>query len=156
MRNLLPISSYNNKPKINLKLVIIFASGLVLFWVSRQPWFPIKINFQAIYLTSVSGKKESASFNNGYYAVYLSNNQVYFGRIVNDQDPYLVMTDIYYFRQRNLPAEDKVQLIKLGNELHGPEDKIYFNKSQVAFTQQLKEDSQIVKAMIKYQEEKSK
>jgi hypothetical protein len=36
------------------------------------------------------------------------------------------------------------QLIKLGNELHGPTDKMYINRSQVLFYEQLRKDSQVV------------
>ena len=78
----------------------------------------------------------------------------------------LVLEDIYYLRSAgNLqvsdakdsittPAMDNFSLVKLGNELHGPEDKMSINLSQVLFTEDLKDDSKVVEAIRAYETKK--
>ena len=47
-------------------------------------------------------------------------------------------------------------LIKLGEELHGPEDSMILNKEQILFIEQLKDDGKVVKAIGDYKENKDK
>lgn len=49
------------------------------------------------------------------------------------------------------PATDNFSLVKLGNELHGPEDKMSINLSQVLFVEDLKVDSKVVEAIRAYE-----
>jgi len=41
----------------------------------------------------------------------------------------------------------KLELVKLGNELHGPEDQMSVNRDQILFIEKLKADSQVVKTI---------
>ena len=41
----------------------------------------------------------------------------------------------------------QVQLVKLGNELHGPEDAMYINRQSVLFWENLKNDGKVAKAI---------
>lgn len=92
-----------------------------------------------------------------YQAVFLTNNQVYFGKLSNLRSDYPTLNEIYYLRvtqtlqprDPNTPAQ-QLQLVKLGNELHGPEDEMKINKSQILFVESLKADSQVVKAINDY------
>lgn len=89
-----------------------------------------------------------------YQAVFLTNNQVYFGKMSQANGNYPVLKDIYYLRvtqvlqprDPNNPAQ-QIQLVKLGNELHGPEDEMRINRSQILFIEDLKADSQVVTAI---------
>lgn len=89
-----------------------------------------------------------------YQAVFLTNNQVYFGKLSRANSGYPVLRDIYYLRvtqtlqpiNPNVPQQ-QLQLVKLGNELHGPEDEMRINKSQILFVEDLKADSQVVNAI---------
>lgn len=100
---------------------------------------------------------------NKYQAVFFSNGQVYFGklRVISSQS--MVLSDVYYLKSPNgesgannpqdSPADtDKgnVQLIKLGNEIHGPEDAIEISREQVLFFENLKNDGQVSKLMKEY------
>ncbi|MDZ4244174.1 MAG: hypothetical protein U1C57_03660, partial [Candidatus Doudnabacteria bacterium] len=49
------------------------------------------------------------------------------------------------------PETDNFSLVKLGNELHGPEDKMSINLSQVLFVEDLKIDSKVVEAIRAYE-----
>lgn len=89
-----------------------------------------------------------------YQAVFLNNNQVYFGKITAINDKSIVLTDIYYLQvQQGVQPEEKTQenqqlsLAKLGGELHGPEDVMYINTEQVLFWENLKDDGKVVQAI---------
>lgn len=86
-----------------------------------------------------------------YQAIFLDNNQQYFGHLKNLGTRYPYLTDIYYVqvqgpRTENL-QDQKFTLIKLGNEIHGPEDVIYFNPKKLLFWENLKSDSKVVKGI---------
>lgn len=97
-----------------------------------------------------------------WQGVFLSNNTVYFGH-VGDQGSWVVLRDIYYLQRAQTPqpsgeesGENKLVLIKLGNELHGPEDYMRINKDHVIFIENLRPDSQVVKAIEKYLQDQGK
>lgn len=94
-----------------------------------------------------------------YQAVFLTNGQVYFGKLSNVNKDYVDLTDIYYLQvqQSVQPADAKaaadqnpqVSLAKLGSELHGPEDQMKISRDQVLFWENLKDDSKVVDAIKK-------
>lgn len=95
-------------------------------------------------------------------AVFLNGGQVYFGKIEDLNSKYLRMGNIYYLRvnQTVQPNQDNgtqqqaasndISLVKLGCELHGPEDKMLINREQIIFWENLKEDGQVAKAVAEY------
>ncbi len=94
----------------------------------------------------------------GYEAVFLTNNQVYFGKISDKNSQYVVLSDIYYI-QVTQPLQSQsvdkapqasLNLVKLGNELHGPGDEMRINRDHILFIENLKTDSQVVKAIESY------
>jgi|JI8StandDraft_1071087.scaffolds.fasta_scaffold11765_3 hypothetical protein len=93
---------------------------------------------------------------NSYQAVFLTNGQVYFGKLVSTRGSYK-LTDVYYLQSKqpvqsqgaDAGAEGDMALIKLGNELHGPEDWMLINRQHVVFVEQLKGDSRVVQAINK-------
>ena len=89
-----------------------------------------------------------------YQAVFLTNNQVYFGKLAKQNSQYPVLTDIYYLRvtQPLQPSDPNpnINLVKLGDELHGPIDKMEINREQILFIEDLKPDSQVVRAIKDY------
>jgi len=96
-----------------------------------------------------------------WQAVFLSNGQVYFGQIKSENTNTIVVEDIYYLQvTKSLqPAEGDAQqqnelsLVKLGNELHGPEDEMRINRAHILFIENLKEDGKVVRAIQRYVEE---
>lgn len=89
-------------------------------------------------------------------AVFLNNGQVYFGNITELNPSYLNMVNIYYLRvnQQVQPGQQATQndvsLVKLGCELHGPQDLMTINREQVTFWENLKDDGQVAKAVAEY------
>lgn len=86
-----------------------------------------------------------------YQAVFLSNNQVYFGKLSRAKSDYPVLRDVYYLQvtqglQPQSPNQ-QLQLVKLGNEIHGPSDEMRINREHILFYENLKADSQVVRAI---------
>lgn len=100
-----------------------------------------------------------------YSAVFLSNSQVYFGKLKDANAQFMTLTDIYYLQFNpelqqgdSGVAADTVKssdlaLIKLGDEIHNPEDQMILNKDHILFIEKLKTDSNVVKAI---EEDKAK
>lgn len=80
-----------------------------------------------------------------YQAVFLVTNQVYFGKLQVDGDNYL-LTDVFYLSQ---PADPnaKGQLVKRGNELHGPKEPMVIPARSVLFLENMRDDSEVVAAI---------
>lgn len=97
-------------------------------------------------------------------AVFLTNGQVYFGKIKSINKNYVDLQQIYYLNvnQQVQPnqKDDKsssnsnqsVSLVKLGCELHGPTDRMIINRDQVTFWENLKADGQVAQAINTYVE----
>ena len=89
-------------------------------------------------------------------AIFLTNGQVYFGNLASQNNDYLTITGVYYLQQNQqalqngTTADKQVQLIKLGQELHGPEDIMYIAKNQVLFYENMKNDSKVSQAIQDY------
>ena len=132
------------------KLPIILIALLLIVVVSLLAW------------ASLSNKNAGAAIDkNKYQAVFFTNGQVYFGKLSTVNDNYLKLTDIYYLQtkssdtdanpqQTTSSEENSPQLIKLGNELHGPEDEMILSKDQVLFYENLKADGKVAQSIATY------
>lgn len=95
-------------------------------------------------------------------AVFLTNGQVYFGKVNAVNKDFLDLRNIYYLNvnQQVQPnqsgsqqAQSNISLVKLGCELHGPVDQMVINRDQVTFWENLKDDGQVAKAIAKWVEQ---
>ena len=135
-------------------IVVILIAGLaVLFVRNGDSFVPNHI------------VKDSGSGISDYSAVFLTNGQVYFGKINSDSNNSQIdLTDIYYLQvnqaiqnsgtsstDTNSNDNTNVVLVKLGNELHGPNDRMHINYQQVLFTESLKSSSKVITAINNYQ-----
>jgi hypothetical protein len=119
-----------------------------------------------------STPKGAAVEKDAYQAVFLTNGQVYFGHLQNTSGEYLSLNDIYYLQVQqslqpggtdaaaadatNATDASKVQLIKLGNELHGPQDHMQISSKQVLFWENLKDNGKVVQAIDNYKQNPTK
>ena len=95
-----------------------------------------------------------------YQAVFLSSGQVYFGKLDSLGGDYLRLTDVFYIQataneadaQNPQDAESTtdLQLIKLGSEVHGPEDEMLINNEQILFVENLKADGKVTSSIRQY------
>lgn len=141
--------STNKMPWIILAAVVVVLA--VLGFVFRGKLFGMD-------------KKEAMSAKaSGYQAIFLTNGQVYFGKVSAADSEYVVLKDIYYLQviqqqplqgtqqdQAASQAQQQISLVKLGNELHGPMDEMHISKTQILFYEDLKEDGNVVKAIQQY------
>ncbi len=175
-----PKKSPNMSKSVLLTLIFLVLAVLVL---------GASILFGAIYSEKVKNANMVNLDSSKYYAVFLSNGQVYFGKIAGYNTTNPSLSDIYYLQLAQSPqaATDGQQatddqgtatdtntegqvleqpgqttdsqgltLIKLGEELHGPEDSMILNKDQILFVEQLKDDGKVVKAIADYKANKDK
>lgn len=80
-----------------------------------------------------------------YQAIFLTNNQIYFGHLKNISSDYLILYEVYYIK---VNEDGKGQIVKLGViEPHGPQDKMIINRGQVLYWENLKPSSQVIQTI---------
>lgn len=94
-----------------------------------------------------------------WQAVFLSDGQVYFGHLTAYNRSFYLLTKVYYLKYGNslqnasatdlTAPEQKLNLIKLGGELHGPEDLMYIAQDKIEFIENLKSSSPVLQAINK-------
>ncbi len=90
----------------------------------------------------------------GYQAVFLTNGQVYFGKLQSIDGTYVKMSNVYYIQGKATGADPQaaadtnaVELIKLTSAVHGPKDEVIINNSQISFFENLDDEGQAAKLM---------
>lgn len=122
------------------KIFVIVLIILVVIGLGTASYFLFKI-------------KANADQNPRRQAIFLTNGQVYFGQLVSQDKDFITIKDIYYLKTQDqldgsTATEDKkIALIKLGEELHGPEDIMRINIGQVVYYEDMKDDSKINEAI---------
>jgi hypothetical protein len=149
----MPVAAKRNDGNGSGILSKVLAVLLILVALSALGWF----------ITHALGTATADSVvkSNEYQAVFLTNGQVYFGKVTKTDNSYVKLTDIYYLQvQQTVQPKDssaaaaannqQVSLAKLGGELHGPEDVMYVSRQQVLFWENLKNDGKVAKAISDY------
>ncbi|MFZ1258560.1 MAG: hypothetical protein WAQ25_03765 [Candidatus Saccharimonas sp.] len=139
--------------KKRLLLPLIIAAALIVLWLG---------------VSAYNGLNQSKLIDGGkYQAVFLTNGQVYFGKLTRVNGDTYRLNKIFYLQatqtateqdaknpQKTDAANSNVQLIKLGSEVHGPEDQMIIDKSQVLFYENLTKEGKVVQSIEKYYSEK--
>lgn len=112
---------------------------------------------------SKMGGTGTAIDDSKYQAVFFTNGQVYFGKLQTFNGEYMKLTNIYYLQSQQSSSDassknpqatssdqSNVQLIKLGDEIHGPEDEMIISKDQMLFYENLKPDGKVAQSIDKY------
>lgn len=99
-------------------------------------------------------------------AVFLSNGQVYFGRITTLASDLVILNDVFYPKAQKTEQattnEDAsadtiteaggVALRKLGkNEFHEPQDTLYIQPANMLYWENLEKDSRVTKGILEYE-----
>ena len=104
-------------------------------------------------------KEQSYVDSDKLQAVFLNTGQVYFGNVKALNGKYVELTNIYYLQTSQTGADAKadtgsnVSLVKLGCELHQPDDKMLINRDQVTFWENLHESGQVAKAVATFEKQ---
>lgn len=140
---------------------------------SKMPWVVLALVVLVLVVVGVlfrnklfSGNLPAAGQSSGYQAVFLTNGQVYFGKLSNPDADYPTLKDIYYLQVTTPPGlqgsnsqanaaqqqqQQQLSLVKLGQELHGPVDSMQINRTQILFYEDMKEDGKVMQAIRQYQ-----
>ncbi len=101
--------------------------------------------FLVVKTDSDLGNFDSIADPNTYQAIFLDNNQIYFGHLKNTGSDYVVLSDVYYVKVNEGGAG---QFVKLGaGEPHGPKDEMIINQDHILFWENLKIDSPVIKTI---------
>lgn len=153
-----PTPPRSSAPRIKSKkgpqkrLVLIAAALAVALLLALGGW-------------TMWNQSSSALIDGGkYQAIFLTNGQVYFGKLDRVGSDYYKLEKIFYLQateqtggnpqeasEEATPSND-VQLIKLGTEVHGPTDEMVIGREQVLFYENLKEEGSVVKSINQYYE----
>lgn len=144
------------------------SSGSKLPWIISAVLGVVVLGYLILSLFGLVGSSGAAPMvdNSKYQAVFLSNGQVYFGKLGQAGAEYMKLTEVFYLQKKTAAADEAnpqdaaaqstedVELVKLGNEIHGPEDTMLIAKEQVLFYENLKSDSTVAKTISEYQSQK--
>lgn len=148
-----PRQAHREEKSMFQKLLWPFIAVLVATLLGVGGWFTWSSMHSAAALPIDSSK---------YQAVFFTNGQVYFGKLEKATGDYLKLKDIYYLQSQQAAAEgeepnpqattsdqNNVQLIKLGDEIHGPEDEMIISKDQVLFYENIKPTGTVAQSIEK-------
>ncbi|MDD3101710.1 MAG: hypothetical protein PHE59_01015 [Patescibacteria group bacterium] len=120
--------------------VVVLIVGIIIF-----------IGVVVVLSLMVFSAKETS-----WQAVYVSNDQMYFGHIVKDNGKILVLKDVHYLQMQQIAAtkegeqpSQQLTVVKAGSEVYGPTGEMKINWDHILFTQKLKADSQVIEAINK-------
>jgi hypothetical protein len=139
-------------------------------WLKRLLW-PLVV--LAVVLLGIAGWLMWSNMNSSgapgidsskYQAVFFENGQIYFGKLQPLDADHMKLTDIFYLQSQqsgkdstnpqasssDQSANSNMQLIKLGEEIHGPEDEMIVNKDQVLYYENLKDSGKVAQSIKKF------
>jgi hypothetical protein len=140
--------STNPKSKIlSAKSLLSLAAALIVIMI-------------AIYSFSVFGGKTQGKYldKNKLQSVFLNTGQVYFGNIKSFNKESIVLDNIFYLQTTTASGNSStnVNLIKLGCEIHAPEDRMIINLREVTFWENLSSNGKVANAVANYQKNNPK
>lgn len=108
-----------NKALLGLVVVLLVALAGVIYW-------------------------QKGGFEEKYSAVYLNTGDIYFGKL--SRFPRMTLRDVW-FLQKGSDAQQGFGLSKFEKAFWGPEDEMMINDKNVIWVTELKDDSEVVKAI---------
>lgn len=147
----MPSPSNRPKSRSNKTVLWLVIVALLIFILGAVA----VVGYKLYNAKSITSEVKSGKFQ----AVFLTNGQVYFGKIEQVTENYIKLSNIYYLQvqQSVQPKADskategqqnqQLSLAKLGGELHGPEDTMFIDRQQIIFWENLKDDGKVVQAI---------
>lgn len=145
-----PQIQYQDRPRSRGGWIIVVAILIAATAVGWALWY--KMGSSA---TSVPIEKDK------YQAVFMSNGEILFGKLTTLDAAHVELSEVFYIRSNvndatateseDAQTEDSdMQLIKRGEEVHGPEDAMIINRDQVLYYENLKPSSKVSQLIQKY------
>lgn len=144
-------------------LVFVVAAGLLL--ATYFGWLAIRAGIVAVVVTvvfviGVAFFKMPVISSNRFQSVTLTSGQVFFGHLDYADRNTMVLTNVYYLTaeqasqtEGEATPQSQPTLIKLGNEIHAPEDKLTLKSNQVLFWANLQDNGKVVEAIKRYEQQ---
>lgn len=85
-----------------------------------------------------------------YQVVYTTSGQAYYGKLQNTGGDYLVLKSPYTAQEvtsTDEKSQPQTTLVKVSQQVYGPEDVMSLKSEQVLFWQNLRTDSKVAKAI---------
>lgn len=129
----------SSKSNLILAITALVVSVVGVVWLMQQIY---QANLQRIDTSK-------------YQVVYLVNGQAYFGKLQNTSGDFLVLKSPYIAQSVENTDKDsntstgstQTTILKVTDQVYGPDDSIAIKSSQVAFWQNLRDDSKVTKAV---------
>lgn len=121
-------------PRSTLRRVLISLGVVVLIIV-------VALIAATIARAAASSNPLASAVNrNEYQAVFLTNGQVFFGRLTVPGGDYYYLHHVYYLSSRagTKPGQGGLTIQKLTNDIHGPEDLVVLSRAQVLYVENLR------------------
>lgn len=146
----------NRKAKSAKRFIVPIAIGVTAFILGLSSMF---------LLSRVQGVGTHIDTSK-YQAVFFTNGQVYFGKLHQLKNNRVKLTEVYYLQTQTSEVGDSenpqtaaadqgnIQLIKLGDEVHGPEDAMIISEDQMLFFENLKPEGKVAQSIEKYKSSK--
>jgi hypothetical protein len=83
---------------------------------------------------------QKVGFEKPYWAVYVNDGNVYFGKI--SHFPKFVLNDVWFLQ--NSANSPELTISKFNEAVWGPGDKLYINQDNIIWKIKLREDSQLL------------
>lgn len=158
-------------PKVfwTIILIVILVFVVLLIISKTTNWDVLGVsNVDVPILQKPGGQTPGVAKASDWQAVFLTNGQVYFGKLKDIDENYATLEDIYYLQVQEVPiqpaeaatqeegvqpaeqTEQRTILVKFGTELHRPTDKMYINSEHILFFEDLSQGSNVVEAIENY------
>lgn len=147
------------KPSGGKKVLWVILVTILVATICAVVWFVLQKDNKSIAGQEIDPSK--------YQTVFFVNGQEYFGNLEIIDSNYVKLTNVFYVRSNSeteTPVEgdedgqvvegagtaSNSQLIKLGDEINGPEDAMIINRDQVLFFVNMKPNAQVSKLIDQY------
>jgi len=99
-------------------------------------------------VNALTNAVNSNKVSESYYAVFLSNGQVYFGKMEKN-DSEIILKNVFYLQAEKTDKTNssEAKLVRLSDAAHGPKDEIFINRQQIVFYEELRQDSKIAQSI---------
>lgn len=109
----------------------------------------------AKYLADISWTEKSKyQSRSGYYSFFLTDGQIYIGKISRQDDREINIKDVYYaisdqgvVSLNNYIKGIDFSLVRVGREIHGPENSVVLNRKKVIFYKNLAPEGKLAEAI---------
>ncbi len=114
-----------------------------------------------VFARTASGADDSKYLKTDkYQAVFLSNGQVYFGKVKALSRSNVVLKDVFYLTQNSTSTTSSTSsntdytLVKLGcQQIHYPDDQMVVSRDQITFWENLNNDGKVVKSINEFKKQ---